>query len=79
MILSVVSVASMSTSRVQGLPKNTTEDMRSRLTAEEVDSILRWKDSRYGMSEITIVRKIPFAIFMTCGALIFLIIRLGVL
>ena len=79
MILSVVSVASMSTSRVQGLPKNTTEDMRSRLTAEEVESILRWKDSRYGMSEITIVRKIPFAIFMTCGALIFLIIRLGVL
>ena len=79
MILSVASVASMSTSKVQGLPRSTTEDMRSRLTAAEVDSILRWKESRYGLPEITIVRKIPFAIFMTCGVFVFLIIRMGVL
>lgn len=78
MILSVMSVASMSSSRVQGLPRSTSEDMRSRLTAEEVDSILRWKDSRYGQPEITIVRKIPFAVFMTCGVLVFLIARMGV-
>lgn len=79
MILSVVSVASMSTSRIQGLPRSTTEDMRSRLSEEEVESILRWKDSRYGTPELTIVRKIPFAIFMTCGVFVFLIIRMGVL
>lgn len=79
MILSFVSVAAMNNSRVQGLPKNTTEDMRSRLTSEEVGSILRWKDTKYGLAELVIVRKIPFAVFMMLGVLTFLTIRLGVL
>ena len=77
MILSFSTVAAMSASRVHGLPKSTTEDMRSRISQEEADSIIRWQNSKYGMAEITIVRKIPFAIFMTLGLLVFLLLRWG--
>lgn len=79
MILANSTVAMMIPSRIQGLPEFSTEDMRSRLTEEQVDSIRRWETSRYGLSEITIVRKIPFAIFMAIGSILFLIIRMGVI
>lgn len=79
MILANSTVAMMLPSRIKGLPEYSTEDMRSRLTEEQVDSIHRWETSRYGLSEVTIVRKIPFAIFMAIGSIIFLVIRMGVI
>ena len=79
MILANSTVAMMIPSRIQGLPEYSTEDMRSRLTQEQVDSIHRWETSKYGLSEVTIVRKIPFAIFMAVGSILFLIIRMGVI
>lgn len=71
-ILAAVTVYQFSKSRVQGLPTGMTEDLRSRLTEQEAQSVRRWEKSKYGCAEITIVRKIPFAIFLTVGFLMFL-------
>ncbi len=79
MILSWSTVIQLQPSRVQGLPLHTTEDMRSRITKEEADSIIRWKDSKFGQEEISIVRKVPFAIFMSLGSVVYLLFRTGVL
>lgn len=72
-ILSFSTVMRFTVSRVKGLPTETTEDLRSRITAEEAESIHRWGTSKYGQPEITIVRKIPFAIFLCIGIVIFLV------
>lgn len=47
----------------QGLPTGMTEDLRSRITAEEAESIHRWKNSSLGKPFVVIVRKIPFTSF----------------
>lgn len=78
MILSIQTVLAMAPSRVAGLPRMTTEDMRSRLTVEEAAAVVRWGTSKNGSDTVAIVRKIPFAIFITLGALSFIIFRLGV-
>ena len=76
MVLSIPTVMMFTTSRVKGLPQTTFEDMRSRLSEEEVEAIRRWKDSKYGKGTITIVKKIPFAIFIVMGELVFFFIRI---
>lgn len=68
MILSVGSSILMQGSRVRGLPNISTEDLESRLTKEEVESIKRWGAGKEIM-EITIIKKIPFAIFLGLGFL----------
>ena len=77
MILSLETSLLFSNSKVKGLPNPSTEDLRSRLTEEEAQSIRRWEKSKYGVSEVKIVRKMPFAIFISLGTLVF--IFLGVL
>ena len=52
-----------------------TEDLRSRITSEEAESIHRWEKSAGGKPYVVIVRKIPFAIFIGIGTLAFLIIE----
>lgn len=74
MILSYATVMKFANSRVKGLPKSTTEDLASRLTTEETDSVIRWADSRYGQPTIMILRKIPFASFISMGFLIYFIL-----
>jgi hypothetical protein len=75
MVLAWSSIAFFMPSRVKGLPESTTEDIRSRLTQEEVESIKRWADSKYGKDEIVIVAKIPFAIFITLGTIVYMAMR----
>lgn len=75
MILSVGSVMMFSNSRVKGLPTFTTEDLKSRLSVQEVESINRWSVSRNGKDTIVIVRKIPFAFFIAIGTLFYLILE----
>lgn len=75
MILSASTVLMFRTSRVQGLPECVTEDLRARISKEEAEAVLRWKDSKQGKSTIVIVRKIPFAIFITVGTIIFLLME----
>ena len=76
MILSAQTVIGFAPSKVKGLPDTTFEDMRSRLTKDEVDSINRWKDSKYGSEKIVIVKKLPFAVFIFIGMIAYFIIRI---
>ena len=76
MILSYGSVLRFYTSRVKGLPKNTTETTDSRLTEEQVESIKRWSKTSKGAETIIIVKHMPFAPFMLVGEIIFFILRL---
>lgn len=73
MILSTASSAMMQNSRVRGLPPISFEDLRSRLTDEEVKSIAGWSKST-GIFEVTTVKKIPFAIFIFAGFFCYFII-----
>lgn len=75
MILSFGSVIKFYSSRVKGLPKNTTETTDSRLTLDEVESIKRWSKTKKGEGTITIVRHLPFAPFIFLGELLFFILR----
>lgn len=77
MILSTATTLQFTNSKVRGLPPVSTEDLRSRLTEEEAESVRRWENSKYGTSTIEIVRKIPFAIFISIGTAAFL--ALGVI
>ena len=76
MVLSIPTVMMFTSSRVKGLPKMSFEDMRSRLSEEEADAVRRWKESKQGKETITIVKKIPFAIFIVLGELVFFSIRI---
>jgi hypothetical protein len=78
MILALRTVISFTSSRVQGLPMGTTEDLRSRLSVEEVESIKKWRTSVKGTETITIVRKIPFAVFIAVGTIVFLVFEVVV-
>ena len=74
-ILSEATVLSFSASRVRGLPTGRSEDLRSRLTPEEADSVRRWEKSAHGKQWVVIVRKIPFAVFITMGSAAFLVME----
>lgn len=74
MILSRVSSALASQSRVKGLPEISDESLKSRLTEEEADSIRRWGKTKQGPEQIVIVRKIPFAIFIFTGFISYVIV-----
>lgn len=75
MILSAATILSFRTSRVQGLPTCMTEDLKARITKNQVDAIQRWKDSKQGKPSVVIVRKVPFAIFITAGTILFMMME----
>lgn len=66
MILSTLSSVFMQTSITKGLPGVSTEDLKSRLSLEEIDKIKIWAKAT-NTEELTIVKKIPFAIFISIG------------
>ena len=70
MILTTFSSMLFQTSITKGLPGISTEDLKSRLTNEEIDSIKIWAKATRTES-LTIVKKIPFAIFISIGILIY--------
>lgn len=74
MILSSISTLRFVNSKVKGLPSQSTEDLRSRLTENEAESVRRWEKSKYGTPTIEIVRKMPFAIFISAGTAIFMVL-----
>ena len=67
MVLSKSTVILFGPSRVKGLPQNSYEDLRSRLTEDEAAAVCRWATSKYGKPSVVIVRKIPFATFIALG------------
>lgn len=74
MILSAATTLLFTASRVKGLPGISTEDLRSRLTAEQAESVRRWEKSATGQPQIMVVKKIPFAIFISLGFLVYFLI-----
>lgn len=73
MILSAFSSVMMQRSITKGLPGISTEDLRSRLTDDEIVSIKIWAKATHTNS-LTIVKKIPFAIFISNGYLLYCIV-----
>lgn len=77
MVLAYSTIVYFIPSTIKGLPKEkSTEDIRSRITEEEAENIKRWENSKYGQPEIIIVRKIPFAIFISLGTVIYTFARM---
>ena len=76
MILSSATTLLFQTSSVRHLPTNYSEDMSARLTEEEANAVRRWEHSVKGKPSVIIVRKIPFAVFIPLGFLLFIIIRI---
>ena len=72
-ILSTFSSMLMQSSITPGLPGISTENLKSRLTSEEVDSIRIWAKATHTQS-LSIVKKIPFAIFISLGFLCYYIL-----
>lgn len=70
MILTTFSSLLMQASITKGLPGVSTEDLKSRLTNEEIESIKIWAKATHTES-LTIVRKIPFAIFISIGIILY--------
>ena len=74
MVLSRASSILLQVSRVKGLPGISDETLKSRLTPSEIDSIHRWEKTKAGREKLTIVRKIPFAIFISIGVIVYIVI-----
>lgn len=60
-------------SRIKGLPGISDETVRSRLTEDEAASVRRWANSSRGEKTVSIVRKVPFAIYILLGFVTYLI------
>lgn len=73
MILTTFSSVMFQKSITKGLPGISTEDLRSRLTEEEIASIKIWAKATH-TSNLTIAKKIPFAIFISIGYLLYCIV-----
>lgn len=74
MVLSYGTVLGFAGSRVKGLPQYTTEDIATRITQDEAESIIRWASSKKGKDKITVLRKIPFAGFISIGYFCYLVL-----
>ena len=75
MIPSAHTVLMFQQSRVKNLPMCMTEDLRARLDETQIEAIKRWKNSKYGKDYIVIVKKIPFAIYISVGTFLFMLIE----
>ena len=70
MILTPSSVSRFAGSEIQGLPKYSTGDMRSKLTVSEADAICLWGKMHPEESSLSVIRKIPFVVYIAIGTLI---------
>ena len=74
MVLAQSTIDVFSRSKIYDLPHTTTEDLRSKLNNAEVAAIKKWEKSKYGQKYIVIVKKMPFALFISIGCMAFVII-----
>ena len=70
MILAPLSVNRFAGSEIQGLPNYSTGDMRSKLTVSEADAIQLWGKMHPEENSLSIIRKIPFVVYIAVGTLI---------
>lgn len=76
MVLSADTIMSFLPSRVKGLPTNPDESLSSKITLDEAEAIKRWAVSSKGCDSIWIVRKVPFAIMIEIGFVIWVLVRM---
>lgn len=72
MVLSLGSTLNFKNSRIKGLPSLSTEDLQSRISEDEVASVKKWAKQNK-VENICIIRKIPFAIFISIGTLLYIV------
>lgn len=73
MVLTLFSSTLMQISKTKGLPGISTEDLRSRLSEDEVASVRTWAKATKTTS-LTIVRKVPFAAMISAGYMLYAIL-----
>ena len=61
--------------RMQNPPRISDETLKSRLTEEEVNTIVTWGRRQQEDYELVIVRKIPYAIFLLFGLISYLLVE----
>ena len=76
MILSYSTVFCFQGSSIKNLPHYTREDMRDRISESQAEAVKLWGKSKKGKPSITIVRKIPFALFIVLGNFLYIILRM---
>jgi hypothetical protein len=70
MILSSTSSMIMQGTRIKNMPGLSCEDLRYRLTEEEISAVKIWAKSR-NISTIYVVKKIPFSLFLFMGFVVY--------
>ena len=73
MVLSLQTTLLFADSTVKGLPKVSKENLNDRITEEEAKSVIRWSKTSAGSETVTIVRKMPFAVFISIGTVVFIV------
>ena len=76
MILSAETVILFQKSRIHNLPCNPTEELNAKITEDEAQAVIRWAGSVNGQEYVWIVRKIPFAMMVTIGFILWVTILL---
>ena len=56
-------------SRIEGLPGLSSESLKDRLSESQAAAVRDWGASRTGQKTITVIKKIPFAVFLSLGYL----------
>ncbi len=74
MILSTGASMMFQNMKAAGLPGLSSEGLKDRLTEDQAAAIRRWGDSRVGQKQIVVVKKIPFAVFLSLGYLTYFLI-----
>lgn len=74
-VLSSGSVMMFQSSRIKNLPNDLSENLSARLSKENVEAIGKWSKSHKQVTELTIVAKIPFVIFILFGYIYFIILE----
>lgn len=74
-ILAASTIMQFQLSKVKGLPQNISEDLSAKLTEAEAECVRRWKSSKFGQETVLVVRKIPFAIYIALGTVMFVVLE----
>lgn len=75
MVLSAPSAVAVNMAGVLDYPLPLAEDVRGRLDETAAGRIRKWGRSRTGSCELVIVRRMPFAVFISVGTLLFIMLR----
>ena len=69
MILASGSSMMLQGSRIAGMPGLSSESLKDRLSESQAVAVREWGASRTGKKKITVIKKIPFAVFLSLGYL----------